>query len=171
MWNLGTPEFTPAIRKIVKKIPFQHLLDDIVVEQADVKRGNYQVSFGLTSGHCPQAGTRENVLKHFGASVPALRKGTKENLELLRTLTELAREIGMEVARDEYLLAHPDVKAEVDFVASEIGDGVCHGLVTVCFCKQDKGKSRVTEHIDDKNGDKAPEVMVAAATLKDKEGE
>jgi hypothetical protein len=129
------------------------------------------VSFGLTSGHPPQTKTRDNVLRHFGASVPALRKGTKENLELLRALTELAREIGMNVARDDYLRDNPKVKAEVEFIESKVGEGICRGLASVCFCRQDKGKSRVLKHIDDKNGDTAPEVMVTAATLKDRQGE
>jgi hypothetical protein len=167
---MGTPQYTPAMRRIMKMIPFQKLLDDLSDKELDPKRGNYQHSYGFASGHSYQARTDANVLKHFGAAVPSIRVGTKDNLPLLLALTDLAKEIRMKVVTQEYLSANPDVVHELRFVESEIGTGVVHALVTVCFVRLDNGTSKVLEHTDDQNGTKVTEVMIAAMTLLDKKG-
>ena len=171
VWNKGTKDYTDRISALMKKIPFQKLLDDLCEDEVNSKRGNYQYNFGFASGHCQQSRNDTNVQKHFGASVPSLRVGTKENLPLLRCLTELAKEIGMEVTKEEFLADNPDVAKELRLVESEIGEGVVHALVSVCFTPLDKGVSRVLDHTNDQNGRKASQVMVAAATLLDKNGE
>ena len=63
------------------------------------------------------------------AVLPSLRVGTKDNLPLLRTLTQLAKEIGMEVTKKEFLSDNPDVAEELWLVESKIGEGVVHALV------------------------------------------
>jgi hypothetical protein len=171
VWNKGTKEYTNRISVLMNKIPFQKLLDDLCEDEVNTKRGNYQYNYGFASGHCQQTRNVTNVQKHFGAAIPSLRVGTKENLPLLRTLTQLAKEIGMEVTKEEFLSDNHDVAEELRLVETEIGEGVVHALVSVCFTPLDKGISKVLDHTDEQNGRKAAQVMVAASTLLDKNGE
>lgn len=153
-------------------LPFEEKLNQCIAKmgEKDTLRGNYQESVGFCSGHSFQPRTKDNIIRHFGAAVPSLRQGTKEDLFLIRTLSKLAAVMGMRVACDDFLAGHSDLRDELDFIHSEIGEGTCHALVTWTVLPLDC-RSCVKRHQDKHNGHKLTEVLVASQVLKDANGE
>jgi len=173
--NKDTPEFSP-LQRLVKMIPFQSMVDNYVesfetqAQTRDKKRGNYQVNYGLCSGH--SLTTAENI-HHFGAAVPNIRDGTQAFLSTALVLEKIGRVMGMRICCPEYLEKHPELEEQVEFVREATG-GMAFALVSKIFYLLDPVDPTETKrHCDAQNpaaNDPLSEVLGVGQIVQDKLG-
>lgn len=102
----------------------------------DMKRGNFQVNFGLASSQCSQSRTPNIVRKYLGTSMPSLRVGTTENINFatLKICSQICKEVGVRWEDAVMVNKNPEVAEYLDWLHVLYGcNDINFGLLSACY--------------------------------------